>query len=87
MGGHGHAHGRLMLTILGGLAEFESELIRARASEGLERAKARGVELGRKPKLTKHHKREATQLRDRGVETLAAMGRSYNLSGSTYSCL
>jgi DNA invertase Pin-like site-specific DNA recombinase len=36
------AYGRLMLTILGGLAEFERELIRARTGEGRERAKARG---------------------------------------------
>src|SRR5829696_3381263 len=50
-------HGRLMLTVLGGLAEFERELIRARTGEG--RARARGVQLGRKPKLTAHQKREA----------------------------
>ena len=31
-----------MLTVLGGLAEFERELIRARTGEGRERAKARG---------------------------------------------
>jgi DNA invertase Pin-like site-specific DNA recombinase len=36
------AHGRLMLTMLGGLAEFERELIRTRTGEGRERAKARG---------------------------------------------
>ncbi len=42
-------HGRLMLTVLGGLAEFERELIRARTGEGRARAKARGVKLGRKP--------------------------------------
>jgi DNA invertase Pin-like site-specific DNA recombinase len=47
-------HGRLMLTVLGGLGEFEKELIRARTSEGRERAKARGVKLGRKPKMTEH---------------------------------
>ena len=41
------AHGRLMLTVLGGLAEFERELIRARTSEGRSRAKARGVHMGR----------------------------------------
>jgi Resolvase, N terminal domain len=35
------AHGRLMLTVLGGLAEFERELIRARTGEGRERAKAK----------------------------------------------
>jgi DNA invertase Pin-like site-specific DNA recombinase len=45
-------HGRLMLTVLGGLAEFERELIRARTGEGRERARARGVHMGRKPKLT-----------------------------------
>jgi DNA invertase Pin-like site-specific DNA recombinase len=37
-------HGRLMLTVLGGLAEFERELIRSRTSEGRERAKARGAQ-------------------------------------------
>jgi len=36
-------HGRLMLTVLGGLAEFERELIRSRTGEGRERAKAKGV--------------------------------------------
>ena len=40
------AHGRLMLTVLGGLAEFERELIRARTGEGRARAKARGQSLG-----------------------------------------
>ena len=48
------SHGRLMLTVLGGLAEFERDLIRARTGEGRERAKARGVKMGRKPKLTPH---------------------------------
>src|SRR3954471_21243976 len=50
-------HGRLMLTVLGGLAEFERELIRARTGDGRSRAKARGVKLGRKPKLTPHQRR------------------------------
>src|SRR5437899_776007 len=47
------ARGRLMLTVLGGLAEFERDLIHTRTAEGRERAKARGGKLGRKPKLTK----------------------------------
>src|ERR671927_541213 len=47
-------HGRLMLTVLGGLAEFERELIRARTDDGRKRAMARGVRFGRKPKLTVH---------------------------------
>ena len=45
-------HGRLMLTVLGGIAEFERELINARTSEGRARAKARGVRFGRPPALT-----------------------------------
>jgi DNA invertase Pin-like site-specific DNA recombinase len=44
--------GRLMLTVLGGLAEFERELIKARTGEGRERAKRAGVRMGRKPKLS-----------------------------------
>jgi DNA invertase Pin-like site-specific DNA recombinase len=79
-------HGRLMLTVLGGLAEFEKELIRARTSEGRARAKARGVKLGRKPKLTAHQKREAIKRRDDG-EPVREIARSYNVSHSTISRL
>ncbi|HUC19262.1 MAG TPA: recombinase family protein [Acetobacteraceae bacterium] len=81
------SHGRLMLTVLGGLAEFERDLIRARTAEGRERAKVRGVRLGRKPKLTPHQQREVIRRRDSGDETLADIGRSYNVSGSTISRL
>src|SRR3982075_462762 len=81
------SHGRLMLTVLGGLAEFERELIRARTGEGRERAKAKGVKMGRKPKLTDRQKREAIKRRDHGAETLAEIGRSYNVSGWTISRL
>lgn len=77
-----NAHGRLMLTILGGLAEFERELIRVRTGEGRERAKQRGVKLGRKPKLTAHQRREALLRRDAG-ETVTDIARSYNVSHST----
>jgi len=80
-------HDRLMLTVLGGLAEFERDLIRARTGEGRARAKARGVKLGRKPKLTPHQKREAIARRERGDETLVEIGRSYNVSGWTISRL
>jgi len=76
-----------MLTVLGGLAEFERELIRARTGEGRERAKANGVKMGRKPKMTDHQKREAIKRRDHGEETLAEIGRSYNVSGWTISRL
>ena len=80
------AHGRLMLTVIGGLAEFERELIRARTSEGRARAVARGVKMGRKPKLTAHQQREAIKRRDRG-EPVREIARTYNVSHSTISRL
>ena len=81
------AHGRLMLTVLGGLAEFERDLIRTRTGEGRARAVARGQKMGRPPKLTPHQQREAIKRRDRGGESLADIGRSYNVSGATISRL
>ena len=65
MGGHHHIARAVMFTVLGGLAEFERELIRARTGEGRERAKARGVHMGRPPKLTKHQKKEASNVATR----------------------
>ena len=79
-------HGRLMLTVLAGLAEFERDLIRARTSEGRERAKASGVKLGRPFKLTPHQQKEARARREKG-ETLMDIARSYNVSHSTISRL
>jgi DNA invertase Pin-like site-specific DNA recombinase len=78
--------GRLMLTVLGGLAEFERELIRARTSEGRARAKARGVRLGRPPKLNPHQRREALQRRESG-EAHAAIARTFGVAHSTISRL
>jgi DNA invertase Pin-like site-specific DNA recombinase len=79
-------HGRLMLTVLGGLAEFERELIRSRTGEDRARAKARGVKMGRPPKLTPHQVKEATQRRNAG-EPMRDIANSYNVSHSTISRL
>jgi DNA invertase Pin-like site-specific DNA recombinase len=76
-----------MLTVLGGLAEFERELIRVRTAEGRSRAVARGVKLGRKPKLTPHQVMEAVRRRDIGDKTVRDIARSYNVSYSTISRL
>ena len=81
------AHGRMMLTVPGGLAGFARELIRARAGEGRRRAVARGVKMGRKPKLTRHQMQEATGHRDRGAKTLREIARGSNVSRSTISRL
>ena len=76
-----------MLAVLGGLAEFERDLIRARTGEGRARAKARGQSLGRRPKLTPHQKREALRRRDENGEKGREIARSYNVSASTISRL
>jgi DNA invertase Pin-like site-specific DNA recombinase len=79
-------HGRLMLTVLGGLAELERHLILARTTEGRKRAQARGVRFGRKLKLTAHQRQEAIARRDAG-EALTEIARSYAVSHSTISRL
>jgi DNA invertase Pin-like site-specific DNA recombinase len=79
-------HGRLMLTVLGGLAEFERSLILARTSEGRVRAKARGVKFGRRPTLTAHQQQEALARRAAG-EACVDIARSYAVSHSTISRL
>jgi len=79
-------HGRLMATILGGLAEFERSLIIARTSDGRTRAKARGVKFGRPPTLTVHQRKEAIQRLAEGA-VQADLARSYGVSQATISRL
>ena len=79
-------HGRLMLTVLGGLAEFERELILARTGDGRARAKAKGVRFGRPPSLTSQQRAEAIQQLALG-ETQADVARSFNVSQATISRL
>ena len=79
-------HGKLMITILGGLAEFERHLILSRTNEGRQRAMAKGIKFGRKPKLTRHQREEA-KTRKRNGETLVDIARSYNVSHMTISRL
>ena len=76
-----------MLIVLGGLAEFERDLIRARTSEGRERATARGIKMGRRPKLTAHQRQEAIKRRDIDGEPIRDIARSYNVHNSTISRL
>ena len=75
-----------MLTVLGGLAEFERELIRARTSEGRKRAQERGVRFGRPRKLTAHQRDEALHRLAQG-ETQADIARSYAVDPATISRL
>src|SRR6266403_2201258 len=77
-------HGKLMLTVLGGLAE--RELIRARTGEGRKRAQERGVRFGRPRKLTPHQRDEALHRLAQG-ETQADIARTYNVDPATISRL
>ncbi|MGP0060454.1 MAG: recombinase family protein [Beijerinckiaceae bacterium] len=79
--------GRLMLTVLGGLAEFERDLLRARTSEGRAHAKARGQHLGRRPTLNADQQRMASKALVDGAATQADLARRFNVSQSTISRL
>jgi DNA invertase Pin-like site-specific DNA recombinase len=79
-------HGRLMLTVLGGLAEFERELICARTGEGRKRAKASGVKFGRPAALTSQQRQEAIRKLAQG-EAQVEVARSFNVSQATISRL
>jgi len=74
--------GRLMLAVLGGLADVERDLIRTRTAEGRTRAKAQGKHMGRPPSLTPAQQEEATRRRAQGA-TLQELADSYNVSKST----
>ena len=74
--------GRLMLTIMGGISEFERGLIRKRCEEGIERAKAKGVTFGRKRKLDKEMVRVAAERYAKG-ETMAELAEVYGVSEPT----
>jgi|GEM_PF-1062335 hypothetical protein len=75
-------HGKLMLTVLGGLAEFERSLMVARTSDGRKRAKDRGVRFGRPRKLTPHQRQEAIRRLSAG-ETQTDIARSFNVHHTT----
>src|SRR6201984_280672 len=82
----GTSTGRLMIAVLGGLADVERDLIRTRTAEGRERAKARGQHMGRPPKLTPQQQKEAIRRRAQGA-TLDELARSYNVGRATISRL
>ena len=82
----GTSTGRLMIAVLGGLADVERDLIRTRTAEGRSRAQKRGQHMGRKPKLTEAQQAEARKRRAEGA-TLAELARSYGVGKSTISRL
>jgi DNA invertase Pin-like site-specific DNA recombinase len=79
-------HGKLMVTVLAGLAEFERSLILARTGDGRARAKAKGVKFGRPFSLSPHQRKEAMQRLAEGA-VQAELARSYGVSQATISRL
>jgi DNA invertase Pin-like site-specific DNA recombinase len=75
--------GRLMIAVLGGLADVERDLIRTRTAEGRSRAQARGQHMGRLPP---QQQTEARQRRAEGA-TLKELAESYNVGRATISRL
>jgi DNA invertase Pin-like site-specific DNA recombinase len=78
--------GRLLVTMLAAIAEFERELIRERTGEGRRRAMAAGVKFGRPPVLTAFQKAEAHRRRQAG-EPLSLIAQAYRVSVSTIARL
>lgn len=76
--------GKLILTVLGGLAEFERSLIADRTAEGRARAKREGRRLGRPPLLSTHQRSLVAQWRAEGQDN-AQIARALGVSRSTIS--
>ncbi|MFE8872141.1 recombinase family protein [Acetobacter persici] len=76
--------GRLMLAVLGGLADVERDLIRTRTAEGRARAMEQGKRMGRPRQITDAQRQEITSRRQRG-ETLKSVATAFGISESTVS--
>jgi DNA invertase Pin-like site-specific DNA recombinase len=74
--------GRLMMTIMGGIAEFERSLIRTRCDEGIQRAKAQGKRFGRPAALDAGQRRKIADRYASG-ETMAELAREYECGEAT----
>jgi DNA invertase Pin-like site-specific DNA recombinase len=74
--------GRLLIAVMGGVAEFERGLIRKRCEAGIERARAKGTKFGRKVKLSPEQRRVAAARYAKG-ETQAELAKVYQVSEAT----
>lgn len=76
--------GRLMLAVLGGLADVERDLIRTRTSEGRARAIAQGKKMGHPRRITDIQRLEIIQKRKEG-ETLEKISKTFGIASATVS--
>jgi DNA invertase Pin-like site-specific DNA recombinase len=81
------SQGRLLVTMLAAIAEFERELIRERTGEGRRRAMAAGVKFGRPPVLTAFQKEAEAHRRREAGEPLSLIAQAYRVSVSTIARL
>lgn len=79
--------GRVMLSLVGAIAEFEREMVRERTKVALEQSKKRGKRLGRPPKLTDEQREEIRGLLLEGLLSKAEIARRYGVSASLISKL
>jgi DNA invertase Pin-like site-specific DNA recombinase len=75
--------GRLLFNVLGMVAEFESDLIRARTREGMAVAKVRGKLKGRKPKLSPVQERHMVALHRAGDHSIAELVELFSVGRAT----
>lgn len=75
--------GRMMMQMLGSVAEFEREMIRERTKAGLEAAKKRGLKLGRPPALNASQRKHIKQKINSGEWSQAEAARLFNVDRST----
>ena len=75
--------GRLLVNILGVIAEFESDLIRMRTREGMKVAKAKGRLRGKQPKLEPSQEAHLVELRRAGKHTSAELAELFSVTQST----
>jgi DNA invertase Pin-like site-specific DNA recombinase len=75
--------GRLLFNVLGMVAEFEADLIRARTREGMAIAKAAGKLRGRKPKLTVSQEKHLVSLYRAGGHTTSEIAELFGVARST----
>ena len=79
--------GKMIMTVFGGIAEFERSLILTRTQEGREAAMARGVAFGRPPKLQDDQKKLVLELVSTG-KSISAVARTFNVHPATiYRCI
>jgi DNA invertase Pin-like site-specific DNA recombinase len=79
--------GKMIMTVFGGIAEFERSLILSRTQEGREAAQARGVAFGRPGKLKPDQKNLARELVKEG-QSISVVARTFNVHPATiYRCI